>query len=261
MTVTGKQTNAGKHTATASKLSNANYALPKKNTKAFTIAPKVVGLKWTKTSLTYNGKAQKPKATATGLIKGDKCTVTVTGTRKAAGKGTAKATKLSNANYALPKTVTQAFTVAKKTVGLKWTKTTLTYNGKSQKPTLTLTGLIKGDKCTATVTGARKSAGKGTAKVTKLSNKNYKLPKTVTQAFTINKKTVGLEWTNLEFDYDGKSHKPTATATGLIEGDTCTVTVTGARKSAGTGTAKASRLSNANYKLPKDIAMKFDIVE
>ena len=29
-----------------------------------TIAPKTVGLEWTKTSLTYNGKAQKPKATA-----------------------------------------------------------------------------------------------------------------------------------------------------------------------------------------------------
>ena len=69
--------------------------------QAFVIKPRTVGLKWSRTSLVYNGKAQKPTATATGLVDGDRCVVTVKGSRKNAGSYTAKATGLSNGNYAL----------------------------------------------------------------------------------------------------------------------------------------------------------------
>ena len=50
-------------------------------------------------------------ATATGLIKGDKCEVTVSGAKRKKGTYTAKATKLSNGNYQLPKAVTVEFTI------------------------------------------------------------------------------------------------------------------------------------------------------
>ena len=105
--------------------------------------------------------------------------------RKNAGNYTAKATKLSNPNYALPAVHTRVCTIKKKTVKLKWTKTKLKYTGKSQKPTATATGLIKGDKCTVTVSGAKKKKGTYTARATKLSNKNYQLPKKVTVKFKI----------------------------------------------------------------------------
>ena len=233
--------------------------LPENVTQAFTIGKKTVGLKWTDTGLTYNGMAQKPTATATGLAVGDACAVTVTGEATDAGSHTAKATALSNANYALPEAVTQAFTIAPKTVGLAWTETGLTYNGAAQKPTAAATGLADGDACAVTVAGEATDAGSYKATATGLSNANYALPKNVTQAFTIAPKTVGLAWSNTSFTYDGKPHAPTATATGLAEGDACAVTVTGEATDAGSHTARAVALSNANYALPEANAQAFTI--
>ena len=259
VTVSGAQKNAGSYTATATALSNGNYGLPQGVTKAFTIAPKTVGLKWKKTRLTYNGKVQNPTVKATGLAWGDSCTVTVSGGRKNAGSYTATATALSNSNYALPSDATQAYTIAPKTVGLKWSRTSLTYNGKVQKPTVKATGLVLGDRCTVTVTGGRRNAGNYRAKAASLSNVNYVLPRARTKTCTIRKKTVRLKWTNTRLKYNGKRQKPTATATGLIEGDRCRVTVSGAKKKKGTYTATATALSNRNYRLPSKVTVKFRI--
>ncbi len=259
VTVSGAQKNAGSYTATATALSNGNYGLPQGVTKAFTIAPKTVGLKWRKTRLTYNGKVQNPTVKATGLVRGDECMVTVSGGRKKAGSYTATAKALSNSNYALPSDATQAYTIAPKTVGLKWSRTSLTYNGKVQKPTVKATGLVLGDRCTVTVTGGRRNAGNYRAKAASLSNANYVLPRARTKTCTIRKKMVRLKWTNTRLKYNGKRQKPTATATGLIEGDKCRVTVSGAKKKKGTYTATATALSNRNYRLPSKVTVKFRI--
>lgn len=259
VTVTGAQKDAGSYRAAAIALSNGNYALPDEASQVFDIAPRPVSLEWKSVNVTYNGKAQKPVATAVGLISGDVCSVTVTGARKKVGNYTVRASRLSNGNYALPDDATQAFVIAPKTVGLKWKKTALTYNGKAQMPVVTVTGVISGDKCTATVTGARRNAGSYTARVSKLSNRNYALPKARTKAFRIKKKTVGLKWTGTKIKYNGKKNKPTARATGLIKGDKCTVTVTGAMKKRGTYTAKATKLSNGNYQLPAERTISFEI--
>ena len=149
---------------------------PNHRKHAFEIAPKTVALTWTDTSVTYNGQAQAPGATAVGLIPGDECAVTVQEVGPNAGSYTARAIALSNGNYALPEDATQAFVIAPKTVGLKWGKTVLTYNGKAQKPVATVTGVIDGDKCKAAVAGAKKNAGRYKAWVTRLSNPNYALP-------------------------------------------------------------------------------------
>lgn len=80
---------------------------------AVNIAQKGVGLAWSNTKLTYNGKSQKPSASATGLVKGDVCTVTVTGKKTKPGNYTATASKLGNSNYRLPKANTTAFSIVK----------------------------------------------------------------------------------------------------------------------------------------------------
>ena len=258
VTVTGGQRNAGSHTARATGLSNGNYALPGSVTRAFTIAPRTAELVW-QTGLTYNGEAQTPSVTVGNLASGDSCAVAVTGSGKDAGDYQATVTGLSNGNYALPGDLTWTFTIAPKTVGLKWTKTSLTYNGKTQKPKLALTGLVPGDTCTVTMKGSRKNAGNYTAKATRLSNPNYALPAVRSKVCTIKKKTVKLKWTKTKLKYTGKSQKPTATATGLIKGDKCTVTVSGAKKKKGTYTARATKLSNKNYQLPKKVTVKFKI--
>ena len=176
-----------------------------------------------------------------------------------AGSYTARAIALSNDNYALPEDATQAFVIAPKSVGLKWGKTVLTYNGKAQKPVATVTGVIDGDKCKAAVAGAKKNTGSYKAWVTKLSNPNYALPVNRTRAFRIKKKTIGLKWTGTKLKFTGKKIKPTARATGLIKGDKCSVTVVGARRKRGTYTAKAAKLSNVNYQLPTKRTVRFTI--
>ena len=81
-----------------------------------TIAPKTVHLIWSDTSLVYNGKSQIPTVTLEGVIKGDTCEISqiiVDGPAKMPGVYTARATKLSNPNYSLPKENTVTFTIKK----------------------------------------------------------------------------------------------------------------------------------------------------
>ena len=256
--VAGGQRNVGVYTATATGLSNGNYSILGDVARTFTIAPRVAQLVW-EVDLTYNGAAQGPSVTLDNLVSGDECRVVVAGEGRDAGTYTATVTALSNGNYALPKNQTRAFTIAPKTVGLKWSKTSVVYNGKAQKPKLTLTGVEPGDVCKVTVKGYRKNAGNFTAKATKLSNANYALPAVRTKVCTIRKRTVKLKWSNTRLKYNGKNQKPTATATGLIKGDKCKVTVSGAKKKKGTYTAKATKLSNKNYQLPAKATVKFRI--
>ncbi|MBR0470286.1 MAG: hypothetical protein IJJ55_03605, partial [Clostridia bacterium] len=70
---------------------------------------------------------------------------------------------------------------------------------------------------------------------------------------TIAPKEIGIRWpadTERFFEHDGKPHSLTATATGLVNSDTCNVTVTGEQTDIGTYTATATGVSNNNYKLP-----------
>lgn len=76
---------------------------------------------------------------------------------------------------------------------------------------------------------------------------------------TIEKKTVGLKWSDLTFKYDGKKHVPTATLTGVISGDTCKVSVSGEASTAGKHTATAEKLTNNNYVLPSSNTTTFTI--
>ncbi len=260
VTVSGGQKNAGSHTATATGLSNGNYALPKSATCGFTIAPRTVGLNWSNTSFTYDGSTHIPTATATGLASGDSCAVTVSGGQKNAGSHTATATGLSNGNYALPKSATCAFTIAKRTATLAWKNTSVTYNGKVQSPSATVGNLASGVSCAVTVSGGQKNAGSHTAKATGLSNGNYALPKSATCAFTIAKRTADLVWVSTELPYSGGVQAPEVKVGNLAEGDACAVTVTGGHKERGSYTAKVTGLSNANYALPGSLTKAYTIV-
>jgi len=258
VTVTGEKKNAGTHTATA-QLSNNNYELPVEKTKQYTIAKKLVVLTWTDTDLTYNGKTQQPKASVNELVSGDTCTVTVSGGKKDVGSYTATAASLSNNNYELSGTTTQAYSIKQKPVELTWKNTALTYNGNTQQPTVTLTGVVSGDTCTVTMTGGEKDAGSYTAEVTALSNANYVLPAEKTQAYTIKQKPVTLTWGSSSFSYDGMSHVPAAVIKGVIDGDVCSVNVSGAATNAGSHTATAGSLSNNNYVLSGTVTKAFTI--
>ncbi len=94
-----------------------------------------------------------------------------------------------------------------------------------------------------------------------LSAGNYNISY-VSGKLTVVKKEVGLEWSNTVLTYNGSLQKPTATATGLVNGDTCAVNVTGDRSAAGNDyIATASSLSNGNYKLPENRTVRFSILK
>ncbi|MBQ6482155.1 MAG: InlB B-repeat-containing protein [Anaerolineaceae bacterium] len=259
ITVSGEQTNAGNYTATASGLFGSkshNYKLPSAVTQSFTISPKVIGLNWSNTALTYNGSSQKPTAEATNLENGDSCTVTVSGEQTNAGSYTATAASLSNNNYELLDVKTQNFTISPKVIDLSWSNTALTYNGSEQAPEAAPTAgsLIGSDTCTVTVDGKKKDVGSYTAEAASLSNSNYALPNTKTQNFTISPKVITLTWSNTALTYNGSPQKPTAEAANLENGDSCEITVSGEQTNAGTPYyATATQVNNSNYKLSDTI--------
>lgn len=205
------------------------------------------------------------------IVETDKVSVTVTpGDYADVNAGNNKSVTLSlslagddAAKYQL-KEDTYVFThasIAPKEIGITWNNTEFTYNGTEQKPTATAIGLVGTDECTITVTGGETHAGTDyTAMADSLSNSNYKLPTANTQAFTISKKEIGITWSNTGLTYNGSEQKPTATATGLIGTDECTITVIGGKTNAGTGyTATADSLSNSSYKLPAEKTTQFNI--
>ena len=83
-----------------------------------------------------------------------------------------------------------------------------------------------------------------------------------TEKFTITKATIGLSWNSSTYDYDGTEKTVTATATGLVEGDACNVTLTGNTATAvGKYTATATDLDNTNYQLPESgLTCDYEIV-
>lgn len=78
---------------------------------------------------------------------------------------------------------------------------------------------------------------------------------------TVQPKEAGISWTGTELTYNGEQQKPFATATGLLNNDSCTVTVSTASPAidAGSYTATADSLSNPNYRLPAAKTTAFNI--
>lgn len=270
VSVTGAQTGAGTYTVKATGLSNSNYSLSGDNTVKMTILSKEVGLEWSDTEFSYDGKEHCPKATATGVLDGDSCSVTVTGGQTKVGTYTATATALSNSNYKLPGNTTKEFSILKKELVI--TKSpkgqNLTYNGKNQN--LLIPGEVEGGtfvyslskdgKYSSDIPTA-KAVGEYTIWYKAEGAEGYNSTDPVSAKTVIEQKTVGLNWSDTEFMYDGEEHCPKATATGICDGDTCTVTVTGGQKKIGTYTATATALSNESYKLPSNASTEFTILD
>ena len=84
-------------------------------------------------------------------------------------------------------------------------------------------------------------------------------------AFTIEQKTVELEWADQELEYNGYPQAPTATVANLEDDDECDVSVTGEKVDANVKSgeekyvAEAVKLSNQNYKLPDETTADFII--
>lgn len=81
--------------------------------------------------------------------------------------------------------------------------------------------------------------------------------KTVKKCFTIRKKKSGITWDDKsDFVYNGASQIPTASASGLIAGDSCAVKTEGEGTKVGEYTARAVSFDNPNYELADNIPTK-----
>ncbi len=81
---------------------------------------------------------------------------------------------------------------------------------------------------------------------------------------TIDQKTVGINWSDTSFTYDGNEHVAVANITGLADTDknSVGVSVSGSNSSAGTHTATVTMLTGSrsgNYKLPTDCSKEFTV--
>ena len=141
----------------------------------------------------------------------------------------------------------------------------LTYNGSEQElvnAASTNGGTVKyslDNKNWSTSIPTGKAAKEYTVYYKVEGNKNFKDADVKEITNKINPRTIDLNW-NKELTYNGKEQLPTATVNNLADGDKCEVTVDGNQhKNAGTYEAKATKVSNQNYKLPEDVTTSYTI--
>lgn len=155
--------------------------------------------------------------------------------------------------------ITQATPVVKKP-----TTKTLTYNGSEQElvnAASTNGGTVKysiDNKNWSTSIPTGKAAKEYTVYYKVEGNKNFKDVDVKEITNKINPRTIDLNW-NKELTYNGKEQLPTATVSNLADGDKCEITVAGANRNAGTYEAKATKVSNQNYKLPENVTTSYTI--
>ncbi len=196
-----------------------------------TQATPVVTKPTTKT-LTYNGSEQElvnAASTNGGTVKyslDNKNWSTSIPTGKAAKEYTVYYKVEGNKNFKDADVQEITNKINPRTIDLKWNKE-LTYNGKEQLPTATVSNLADGDECEITVDGAQhKNAGTYEATATKVSNQNYKLPEDVTTSYTIKTKDITVTITPNGGTYGEKITGATAKLNDVENGDHPEVTLT-----------------------------------
>lgn len=206
--------------------SKDNYVLAdegQQTTTKASITAKEVGLEWSNTELTYNGEAQKPTATATGLAGSDTCTVAVSGEQINAGDNyTATADSLSNSNYTLPSEKTASFTISPKSISeasVTLDKTELTYNGSEQS--VSVTGVsLDGKTLTADDYDVSGNAGTDRDEYTVTVNGKGNYTDSATADWKIVAKAMTVSAEPVSKTYDGNEYGITVAVTDPSEGTT-----------------------------------------
>ena len=221
------------------------------------VAKKSIAPPSANTGLTYNGSTQTGVNTGTGYSLSNN-----TGIDASSYTATATLSDTTNTQWSDGTTSAKniSWSISAKSVAVEWETTTFTYNGKSQGPTASATG-VSGETLTLTST-TQINAGSHTStatlsKVTGGQGKtaNYTLT-SETKKFTINAKSIAVEWgTNTTFTYNGSEQKPSATVDSGVSGETIELKVTGGTNVASyTATASISKVTGgqariANYTL------------
>lgn len=231
-----------------------------------TIRPLPVVLNWETTSFTYDGSAKTVTAEVSNAVNRDTFTLTYEGnTGTAVGNYTAKVTGLGNDNYTLDNATNTsqswligAASLADATVELSGTA--FTYNGQSQKPTVTVKlddqTLTENTDYTVTYDGDTTNAGTVKVTVTGMGNYSgtansqptYTITKAAQAALSITSSGPATFGQNYTLTTSGGSGSGTVTFTvtdgtgaATVSGNTLTPT------KAGTVTVTAVKAGDNNY--------------
>ena len=106
------------------------------------------------------------------------------------------------------------------------------------------------------------TSGDYVVRITIKGDENYK-DVTRSEIFKISPKEIGVSWSDTEFIYNGKAHKPTATVNSedIFESDQVAVTVSGEQTNAGTDYTATATLDNTNYVIKPDSAATTFVVK
>ncbi len=264
--------NAGSHTAKVA-IDNNNYTIAVNETTTYTIAKKDINVNWSSDKVIYCNSEVMPEVEVTGFIDGDS-SVTVTYNNKGTNVGnyTVNVVLSDDTNYYIATGASCDYEITPKTITINWSDVDYTYRKDYIAPIPTVDGLIDGDtsaSITFTYSGDNLVDGKAIyvgnyiamASVVGQHPANYTIVSGASKDFTITPQEITIKWGELSFDYTGELITPTATAEGLFEGDTCTLTVSGAASEAGTHTVTVTGISNTNYKLPSNSSTTFEIIQ
>ena len=259
--------NAGDYTITPSGLTGTNYNISFV-AGTLTVGQKEVGLTWSEaTSFPYDGASHGLTATATGTVNGDEIGVTVTGAQISGGNHTATASALTGTkagNYKLPAENSHVFTIIPAQLTVTANNYTITYGDAPASNGVTYSGFI-GTEDESVLGGpldydfsyTQYGDVGNTYTITPkgLTSTNYNITFT-SGSLAVTPKTIEIDWTDIEFTYNGSEQVPNATATGMVNSDDIGQT------NAGNYTATASALTGNkkdNYKLPNGITQAFTI--
>lgn len=196
----------------------------------------------------------------------ENCTNVVT--PKNVGTYYVQAAVAETGNYLSGTSKAVSFQITKKALTVKAKDHTITYGEKPANSGVEYSGFVLGEN--PSVLGGTLAydysysqfddVGTGEFKITPsgLTSGNYDIT-FADGTLTVNQKKIGIDWSNTSLAYNKAEQAPTATATGLVNNDECTITVTGQKTDVGNYTATAVSLSNGNYKLPTEVTQAFDI--
>ena len=271
-----EKTSAGDYTASIS-IASDNYMLGENTTFDWSIEPIEIALTWTINGTSnlariFNGSNYYISATANGMLGGDSCNVTLSGENKAVESGTytAIASGLSNSNYLLPAQTTQEWEILPLAVELTWDNASFEYDG-SEKAVYATINNIKGNYTCEIEYEGNKATSAGNdyrAKIIGLSSNNYTLDgvANLTYDWSIAQKAVEVAWSiegssELTKTYRASAYTITATLQGVVNNDTCNVTVVGdkAKTYVGNYTATVESISNDNYVLSGSLSTSWEI--
>lgn len=278
VTITGSQTEAGSSNNVPSaavikkgdEVVNANYNITYAN-GTLTINPKPLTITADAKSKAYGEADPALTYTSEGLINNDAITGALTREEgeNAGNHAILQGTLTAGNNYAITYNGAN-LTITKVGLTITAKNNTITYGDAPAGNGVTYEGFVNSE--TASVLGGTLDYDYSYTKYGNIGNSYTITPKGLTSnnyditfvdgTLTVNVKEVGLEWTDTALPYNGNEQIPTATATGLVNGDEVGVTVTGAQTNIGNYTATASALTGdkaGNYVLPESNTHSFAI--